>query len=112
LKRGEIWTVAGGPDYSGKPRPVLILQEDSFAETDSVTVCLLTSHPLDGPLFRVAMAPAPATGLREPSWAMVDKITTVQRAKLGQRIGALAATDMAPISRAILAFLGLAGSAA
>ena len=21
MKRGDIWTVAGGPDYAGKPRP-------------------------------------------------------------------------------------------
>jgi mRNA interferase MazF len=112
VKRGEIWTVAGGPDYSGKPRPVLILQEDSFGETASVTVCLLTSHEVDSPLFRIAIAPAPATGLREPSWAMADKITTIPRAKLGDRIGALGAADMAPISKAVMTFLGLAGTTA
>ncbi len=104
--------MAGGPDYSGKPRPVLILQEDSFAETASVTVCLLTSHEVDSPLLRVAIAPVPATGLREASWAMADKITTVPRARLGERIGALGAAEMAPISRAVMTFLGLAGTAA
>jgi mRNA interferase MazF len=30
MKRGEVWTVAGGADYAGKPRPVVILQDDSF----------------------------------------------------------------------------------
>lgn len=30
MKRGEIWTVAGGKDYGGKPRPVLIIQDDRF----------------------------------------------------------------------------------
>jgi mRNA interferase MazF len=111
LKRGDIWTVASGPHYSGKPRPVLILQGDSFPATDSVTVCLLTSHALDSPLFRVPIESNSDTGLHEPSWAMVDKITTVPRAKMGELIGALAATDMAPINRAILVFLGLAGQA-
>lgn len=28
MKRGEIWTVAGGGDYAGKPRPVVIVQHD------------------------------------------------------------------------------------
>ena len=100
--------MAGGPDYAGKPRPVLIVQGDAFAETASVTVCLLTTHALDSPLFRIAIEPAPGTGLREPGWAMADKITTVPRAKLRECIGALADQDMTPIDRAIIAFLGLA----
>jgi mRNA interferase MazF len=35
VKRGEIWTVAGGPDYGGKPRPVALLQDDRFEEMGS-----------------------------------------------------------------------------
>lgn len=31
MKRGEIWTVAGGKDYAGKPRPVGL-----FKTTDSI----------------------------------------------------------------------------
>jgi mRNA-degrading endonuclease toxin of MazEF toxin-antitoxin module len=27
MKRGEIWTLAGGQDYAGKLRPVVILQD-------------------------------------------------------------------------------------
>jgi len=30
MRRGEIWTAAGGKDYAGKPRPVFILQDDRF----------------------------------------------------------------------------------
>ena len=30
MKRGEIWTVSGSTDYAGKPRPVVIVQDDSF----------------------------------------------------------------------------------
>ena len=36
MRRGEIWTVFGGKDYAGKPRPVVILQDDSFDATNSV----------------------------------------------------------------------------
>ncbi len=107
-KRGEIWSASGGPDYAGKPRPVLILQDDSF-ETDSVTVCLLTTQALDAPLVRPEIEPTAGTGLRETSYAMIDKISTVQRARLGKRIGALTRAQMTPINRATIVFLGLLG---
>jgi hypothetical protein len=30
LKRAEIWTVAGGADYTGKARPAIIVEDDRF----------------------------------------------------------------------------------
>ena len=39
---------------------------------------------------------------------MVDKITTVPRSKLGERIGHLPEDDMARLARSIVVFLGLA----
>jgi mRNA interferase MazF len=45
MKRGEIWTLAGGPDYAGKPRPCVVLQSDVFTETASLTICTVTSDP-------------------------------------------------------------------
>jgi len=108
MKRGEVWTVSGGPDYAGKPRPVVILQDDRFDATDSVTVCPLTTDPTDLPLFRIAIAPAASNGLRTPCRAMADKVTTVRRAKLGRRLGALSDAQMTSVSRAAIVFLGLA----
>jgi len=40
---------------------------------------------------------------------MVDKITTMPKAKLGSRIGTLADTDIVRLNRAMMIFLGLAG---
>jgi mRNA interferase MazF len=40
---------------------------------------------------------------------MADKITTVARARLGKRVGVLTPVEMAPIGRALVVFLGLAG---
>jgi len=110
MKRGEIWTVAGGKDYAGKPRPVVILQDDRFDATASVTVCAFTTDPTEAPLFRLAIEPSERNGLREPSRLMVDKITTVPRARLGQRLGRLDAADMARLNRAAVVFLGIAGA--
>lgn len=106
VKRAEIWTVAGAPDYAGKPRPAVIIQDDHF-DTDSVTICPLTTDPTQAPLFRLEVEPSPENGLREPSKLMVDKITTVSRSKLGDRIGALAGIDTIRVNRSIFVFLGL-----
>jgi mRNA interferase MazF len=57
MKRAEIWTVAGGPDYTGKPRPAVILQDDAFDGTASITVCPFTTHLVDAPLIRLAVIP-------------------------------------------------------
>jgi mRNA interferase MazF len=108
MKRGEIWTMAGGSGYAGKPRPVLIVQDDAFAERDSVTVCLITTDPADLPVFRIPVEPTADSGLRAASHLMADKVTTVQRSRLGQRIGCLADDDLLRLNRSLLVFLGLA----
>ena len=108
MKRGEIWTVAGGPDYLSKPRPAVIVQDDAFDITASVTICAITSITANAPLLRPEIDPNPANGLRDVSRLMADKITTVPKSKLGKRIGALSAADMARLNQAMLIFLGLA----
>lgn len=108
MKRGEIWTAAGGADYAGKPRPVLILQDDLFADTASITICLLTSHDAGADLFRPAIEPTPGNGLLETTYAMADKVTTVPRARLRRRIGRLSPNAIAAVNRAVMLFLGLA----
>ncbi|MGB7283215.1 MAG: type II toxin-antitoxin system PemK/MazF family toxin [Candidatus Acidiferrum sp.] len=108
MKRGEVWTVAGGADYSGKPRPVVILQDDRFDRTDSVTVCAFTTDPTEAPLFRLLIKPSESNGLRAECRLMVDKVTTVPKTKLGTRVGRLANKDMLRLNRAVLVFLGIA----
>src|SRR5687767_10095759 len=109
MKRAEIWTVAGGPDYAGKPRPALIVQDDVFAGTASITLCPFTTHAVDAPLIRLAVEPTKHNGLILASQLMVDKITTVAKSKLQKRVGKLAEEDMIRVNRAVLVFLGLAG---
>jgi mRNA interferase MazF len=109
VRRGEIWTAAGGPGYAGKPRPVVIVQDDRFDATGSVTVCGFTTDPTEAPLFRLPIEPTLENGLVEASRLMIDRVTTVARANLGRRVGRLADADMLRLNRAMLAFLGLAG---
>jgi mRNA interferase MazF len=108
VKRGEIWTMAGGPGYAGKPRPVLIIQDDAFDVTASITVCLITSEPIEAPILRLKVKSTPENGLLMNSHLMVDKITTVSRTRLGQRIGMLADDDLLRLNRSMIVYLGLA----
>ena len=107
MNRGEIWTVSAG-GFAGKPRPAVIVQDDRFDATASITICVFTTDPTDAPLFRVNVAPDAQNGLRAASRPMVDKITTVAKDKLGERIGQLDDADMVRLNRAIMVFLGLA----
>lgn len=110
MKRGEIWTVAGGPDYAGKPRPAVILQDDAFDATASVTMCPITTHAVDAPLMRLPIEPSELNGLRVSSQLMVDKITTVSKTKVQYQIGRLSDQDILQLNRAVIVFLGLAAS--
>ena len=109
MRRGDIWTVAGGTDYAGKPRPAVILQDDAFDGTASLTICPFTTHAVDAPLMRLSVEPSDENGLRVPSQLMIDKTTTVSKKKLENRIGRLADEDVVRINRAVVVFLGLAG---
>ena len=110
MKRGEIWTVSGGAGYAGKPRPAVVLQDDSFDATSSVTICVFTTDETDAPLFRLPVAPNERNALRLPCRLMVDKITTVPKTRMGAFIGRLDDEDLLRLNQAMLVFLGLAVS--
>lgn len=110
MRRGEIWTASAGSGSAGKPRPVVIVQDDRFDATASVTVCAFTTDPTDAPLIRLLLEADETTGIRESSRLMIDKITTIPRSKLGERIGRVSDDDMIRLSRALVVFLGLAGT--
>ncbi len=97
-----------GASYAGKPRPAVIIQDDRFDATASVTVCVFTTDDTEAPLFRLPVAPSESNGLRSVSRLMADKIVTVSKERMGERIGDLNDADMVRLNRAILVFLGLA----
>jgi mRNA interferase MazF len=110
MRRGDIWTVAGGKDYAGKPRPVVIVQDDSFDATNSITICAFTTDKTDAPLFRLPVQPNERNGLQAACRLMVDKISTVPKTKVGTRVGRLDDEDILRLNQAVLVFLGLAVS--
>jgi mRNA interferase MazF len=94
----------------GKSRPVVIVQDDSFDATASITVCAFTTDRTQAPLFRLAVEPNERNGLHMACRLMVDKITTVPKSKVGSHIGRLDDEDILRLNQAILMFLGLAVS--
>ena len=107
MKRGEIWTVAGGAEYARKPRPSVILQCNDFSDTESITLCPLTTDHEDKHGIRISVVPDNLNGLSLPSRVMVDKISTVSRSKLGRRIGCLGEVEMSLLDAGVRSFLGL-----
>ena len=105
MRRGDIVTVAGGV-YASKPRPVLIVQDDRFDATDSLTVCPFTGTEVDAPFLRVPVAADEGNGLGQDSYLMVDKITTVRRGNARTVVGRLEATTLVEFERRLLVFLG------
>lgn len=87
----------------------MIVQDDHFDLTASVTICPTTTSEVEAPLFRIRVEPSPSNGLTRTSRLMVDKVTTVPRANLGQRLGRLSDADMVRLDRSLIVFLGLAG---
>jgi mRNA interferase MazF len=107
VNRGEIWLVAGGVDAS-KPRPAVLIQDDRFDGTNSVTVCPFTSVDAEAPLLRIRIDPDELSGLDSASWIMVDKLTTVRRVHVTERIGRLSSAQLVDLERLVMVFLGLA----
>lgn len=98
------------PGEYGKPQPALVMQADVFNESHaSVTLVPVTSTLVDAPLFRLTVEPSPGNGLRALSQIMIDKVTTVRRARIGSTIGHLEDDLLLRVSRALALWVGIAG---
>lgn len=93
--------------YASKARPVVIIQNDAFDIFDSVILCLFASFDSSQIEIRVPVTPNHENGLHTLSYVMTDKIVTVDKAMLGDKIGVLSDTDMALIAEHLRKILAL-----
>jgi mRNA interferase MazF len=108
MTRGDVVSIADrGGDFTGRPRPAVIVQSDLFATLNSVTVCPLTSTDADSPVLRLRVDPTAELRLDRTSWIAIDKITTVRRDRIGRPIGRLSQADMRRLNGAVAVFLGI-----
>ena len=106
ISRGDLVVAAFPGDYD-KPRPALVVQSDVFDTLHSLTVLPLTSDLYPATLIRIDIEPSQSNGLHRRSHVMVDKATTVLRAKIGQRIGSVDAETMNAVGAALARFLDI-----
>jgi mRNA interferase MazF len=107
MRRGDIVAAVIAGDY-GKPRPVLIVQDNAFRGLGSFTILPLTTDLKDSALIRLTIAPTQANGLRTTSQIMIDKTATLALGRIGHLIGHADAPTMQRVDVALAAFLGLA----
>ena len=107
MKRGDVVICAAPRDY-GRPRPAVVVQSDLFnGSHSSVVVCLVTTHLEDAPLFRIPVPAGKTTGLKLESQVMVDKVIAIPRDKVTGRAGALPASALKEVDRALRLWLEL-----
>ena len=107
LRQYDIVTCTLTGDY-GKPRPAVIVQSDLFNETHaSLVLCPITTHLVAAPLFRLLLSPDSSNGLKQKSQIMVDKIITIPREKVGNKIGELNLKEQKLLENALGLWLGL-----
>lgn len=108
MRRGDVVAIADrSGQFTGKPRPAVIVQSDFFEAIPTVTICPLTSVSADAPLTRVPLEPNDALPLARRSWIMADKITTIRRDHVGQLIGTVPGEAMGRLERSLVVFLGM-----
>ena len=110
MKRGDLYwadlSPRSGSEQTGR-RPVIILSHDAFNEAPgwrSIVVIPVSTSPTQsrrGPT--VVALPAGMANLKSDSSALCHQITTLDRAKLVERIGELSAEILAQIEKALLA---------
>ena len=96
MKRGEVhWAdlvPRSGSEQTGR-RPVIVISHDGFNQTPGwrsiIVVPMLTSASQGRRGPTVVEIPATSGGLAKTTFAVCDQATTLDRAKLTKRIGAL-----------------------
>jgi mRNA interferase MazF len=108
MRRGEIWTASARGSFTGKPRPVLIVQNElANAHHSSIIACLLSAELTGAELFRIPIMRTPENGLKEDSEVQVDRIFSFRRDGFKERIGALSSLDLKRVEHALRRWLAL-----
>src|SRR5450755_2917124 len=96
MKRGEVYWAdlvpRSGSEQTGR-RPVIVISHDGFNQTPGwrsiIVVPITTSSSQAKPGPTAVELPIAASGLRKTGLAVCHQVTTLDRAKLAQKIGTL-----------------------
>lgn len=114
MKRGEIYWAdlvpRSGSEQQGR-RPVIVLSHDGFNQAPAwlsiIVVPVSTSATQAKRGLTAVLLPQGAGGLKQESVALCHQVTTLDRAKLSQRIGELTAGQLRQVEAGLRAALDL-----
>lgn len=108
LARGAIVLFAERGDYTSKPRPGVIVQRDAtLSDAPSVTLCGVTTQAIGANAARIVLMPSDENGLLKPCYVMIDKVASIRRDRIRERVGLLHAEYMREIDIALRRWLDL-----
>ena len=111
IERGELYSANLDPvvgSEQGGVRPVLVIQNDTgnrFSPT--VVVLAVTGKLSKARLPTHVEIPARGHGLMNDSVVLAEQVRTLDKTRLGQRIGKLSSGAMEKVSKAVRVSLGL-----
>jgi len=114
MKRGEVYWAdlapRSGSEQQGR-RPVIVISHDAFNQTQGwrsiIVVPLSTSVSQAGRGPSAVLLRRGAAGLTRESVALCHQVTTLDRAKLTQRIDQLSPSEMSEIENGLKAAIDL-----
>lgn len=108
IRRGDLVLAAGPGEFSGKPRPFVIVQSDSFNELHaSLAMCPVTSTVNGAHLFRVPIEASIESALDRNSEIQIDKVQSLRRQRVVRVLGAVPANIMTMVDDALRRWLQL-----
>jgi len=114
LKRGDVYWADLAPRSGSKQRgrrPVIVVSHDAFNQTEGWQLVIIVPISTSGSQARrsptTVLLPSGAGALARASVAVCHQITTLDRAKLTQRIGALPAELLRAVEEGLKAALDL-----
>ena len=110
-RRGEVYLVSFDPTFGHeiqKTRPAVVIQNDVSNQYSPITiVAAISSHFSEPPFPREVVIEPADSGLPKRSAVIVNQIRSVDRRRLGKKVGRLSRQDMERVDEAIRISLGL-----
>jgi mRNA interferase MazF len=111
IRRGDLFWVdlnpVKGSEQAGR-RPVLVIQNDVGNEAaPTVIIAPLTTKSFTKPYPINVNVPRDVAGLKENSTVLLSQIRTIDKTRLGPRIGRLPPSLLKQVDQAICVSLGL-----
>ena len=111
MKRGTVVLVALDPTKGHEQRgarPCVVVTNPTVSSDQRfpmLAVVPLTSTSGEGALYP-SLLPGPS-GLRQPSWALIDQLRSVDKQRVTRIFGEVSSEELAGIDEGIQLFLGL-----